>query len=62
MARRIKSRPTKKAIYVFWEGESEEAYTKYLKNGDADKKLDSKRKEFIRDVHKRAGSVCFGRV
>mgnify|MGYP004699391303 FL=1 len=32
MARRIKSRPTKKAIYVFWEGESEEAYTKYLKN------------------------------
>lgn len=30
--------------------------------GDADKKLDSQRKEFIRDVHKRAGSVCFGRV
>ena len=32
------------------------------RGGDADKKLDSKRKEFIRDVHKRAGSVCFGRV
>ena len=31
-------------------------------DGDADKKLDSERKEFIRDVHKRAGSVCFGRV
>ena len=33
-----------------------------IRGGDADKKLDSKRKEFIRDVHKRAGSVCFGRV
>lgn len=32
MARQIKRRPTKKAIYVFWEGESEEAYSKYLKN------------------------------
>ena len=37
-------------------------YTKFGIVGDADKKLDSKRKEFIRDVHKRAGSVCFGRV
>ena len=37
-------------------------YTEKEKHGDADKKLDSQRKEFIRDVHKRAGSVCFGRV
>lgn len=37
-------------------------YTQKLYIGDADKKLDSQRKEFIRDVHKRAGSVCFGRV
>ena len=32
MARRTKIRQTKRAIYVFWEGESEEAYSKYLKN------------------------------
>ena len=31
MARAIKNRPPKKAIYVFWEGESEAAYTKYLR-------------------------------
>ena len=37
-------------------------YTEFKFVGDADKKLDSQRKEFIRDVHKRAGSVCFGRV
>ena len=34
----------------------------WFRGGGADKKLDSQRKEFIRDVHKRAGSVCFGRV
>lgn len=32
MARRTKIRQTKRAIYVFWEGESEEAYSKYLKS------------------------------
>ena len=32
MARKIQQRQTKKAIYVFWEGESEEAYSKALKN------------------------------
>lgn len=37
-------------------------YTEIESLGGADKKLDSQRKEFIRDVHKRAGSVCFGRV
>ena len=31
MARQIKAKRTKKTIYVFWEGESEEAYTKFLK-------------------------------
>lgn len=31
MARQLQQRSTKKAIYVFWEGESEEAYTKSLK-------------------------------
>lgn len=31
MARKSKYRPLKKAIYVFWEGETEEAYTKFLK-------------------------------
>lgn len=32
MARKVQQRQTKKAIYVFWEGESEEAYSKALKN------------------------------
>ena len=32
MARASKNIPVKKVIYVFWEGESEEAYSKYLKN------------------------------
>lgn len=32
MARILKNKHVKKAIYVFWEGESEEAYSKYLKN------------------------------
>lgn len=31
MARTIKHQPTKKAVYVFWEGESEEAYTRYIR-------------------------------
>lgn len=31
MARKVQQRNTKKAIYVFWEGESEEAYSKSLK-------------------------------
>lgn len=31
MARKVQQRLPKKAIYVFWEGESEEAYTKALK-------------------------------
>lgn len=31
MARKVEQRQPKKAIYVFWEGESEEAYTKALK-------------------------------
>lgn len=31
MARKVQKRQAKKAIYVFWEGESEEAYTKSLK-------------------------------
>ncbi|MDD6988358.1 RloB family protein [Ruminococcus sp.] len=31
MARISKNKPVKKAIYVFWEGESEEAYSKFLK-------------------------------
>ena len=30
MARRTKNLQAKKAIYVFWEGESEEAYIKFL--------------------------------
>ena len=32
MARASKNISVKKVIYVFWEGESEEAYSKYLKN------------------------------
>lgn len=32
MARKVQQRQAKKAIYVFWEGESEEAYSKALKN------------------------------
>jgi hypothetical protein len=32
MARISKNKPVKKAIYVFWEGESEEAYSKFLKD------------------------------
>ena len=31
MARKVQQRKVKKAIYVFWEGESEEAYSKSLK-------------------------------
>ena len=31
MARKVQQRPTKKVIYVFWEGESEEAYSNSLK-------------------------------
>ena len=31
MARKAGFLSPRKAIYVFWEGESEEAYTKYLK-------------------------------
>lgn len=31
MARRSKNLPLKKVIYVFWEGESEQAYSKFLK-------------------------------
>ena len=31
MPRRILKKNPKKAIYVFWEGESEEVYTKLLK-------------------------------
>ena len=30
MARKVEQRQPKKAIYVFWEGESEEAYSKAL--------------------------------
>lgn len=32
MTRKVQQRQAKKAIYVFWEGESEEAYSKALKN------------------------------
>lgn len=32
MARKSQNRKVKKVIYVFWEGESEEAYSKFLKN------------------------------
>ena len=32
MARVSKNRSVKKTVYVFWEGESEEAYSRYLKN------------------------------
>jgi len=32
LVRKVQQRRTKKAIYVFWEGESEEAYSKALKN------------------------------
>ena len=32
MARVSKNRSVKKPVYVFWEGESEEAYSRYLKN------------------------------
>lgn len=32
MARKVQQRQTKKAIYVFWEGESVEAYSKALKS------------------------------
>lgn len=32
MARISKNKPLKKAIYMFWEGESEEAYSKFLKD------------------------------
>ncbi|MDD2980960.1 MAG: RloB domain-containing protein [Hespellia sp.] len=31
MARKTKNMQTKKTIYVFWEGESEEAYSRYLR-------------------------------
>lgn len=31
MARQINSRPLRKALYLFWEGESEEAYAKFLR-------------------------------
>ena len=36
MARKVQQRKVKKAIYVFWEGESEEAYSKSLKRMFAD--------------------------
>lgn len=32
MARKVQTRQAKKAIYVFWEGESEEAYSRALNN------------------------------
>lgn len=32
MARKIKKRSEKPVIFIFWEGESEEAYSKFLKN------------------------------
>ena len=31
MARQVNRRPPKKTVYVFWEGESEEAYVKYIR-------------------------------
>ena len=37
MARKAGFLSPRKAIYVFWEGESEEVYTKYLKKGFSNK-------------------------
>lgn len=39
MARQTRELPYKKAIYVFWEGESEEAYTKYLRQAFKNKSV-----------------------
>ena len=38
MARKAGFLSPRKAIYVFWEGESEEAYTKYLKKDFPEKR------------------------